>query len=99
MADLFDIDRTARISELVTLIKKYQKSYYNGESEISDFEFDKISLISDCVNLWLNSIFSSKFAIAWNIFPITFLKPIFFPYLIKTSYVFIKYFLLEKLPI
>ncbi len=42
MADLFDIDRTARISELVTLIKKYQKSYYNGESEISDFEFDKL---------------------------------------------------------
>ena len=40
--DLFDIDRTARISELVTLIKKYQASYYNGEAEISDFEFDKL---------------------------------------------------------
>ena len=42
MADLFDIDQSARISELSTLIKKYQDSYYNGEGEISDAEFDKL---------------------------------------------------------
>ncbi len=42
MPDLFDIDETARISELATLIKKYQDSYYNGEGEISDAEFDKL---------------------------------------------------------
>jgi len=42
MADLFDIDEQNRISELVTLIKKYQASYYNGEAEIEDAEFDKL---------------------------------------------------------
>lgn len=40
--DLFDIDETKRISELSLLIKKYQDSYYNGESEISDAEFDRL---------------------------------------------------------
>ena len=40
--DLFDIDGTTRISELATLIKKYQDSYYNGEAEISDAEFDRL---------------------------------------------------------
>ena len=45
MADLFDIDESARISELATLIKKYQDSYYNGEGEISDAEFDEIEAI------------------------------------------------------
>ncbi len=42
MADLFDIDKTSRINELSRLIKKYQDSYYNGEGEISDAEFDKL---------------------------------------------------------
>ena len=42
MSELFDIDQSARISELVRLIKKYQASYYNGEAEISDFEFDRL---------------------------------------------------------
>ncbi len=37
--DLFD---SARIEELSKLIKKYQDSYYNGEGEISDAEFDKL---------------------------------------------------------
>ncbi len=47
MGDLFDIeeaernsDKAKRISELQRLIKKYQESYYNGEGEISDAEFD-----------------------------------------------------------
>jgi len=31
-----------RIKELETLIVKYQDSYYNGEAEISDAEFDKL---------------------------------------------------------
>ena len=31
-----------RISELEKLITKYQASYYNGEGEISDAEFDKL---------------------------------------------------------
>ena len=31
-----------RISELEKLIEKYQASYYNGEAEISDAEFDKL---------------------------------------------------------
>ena len=31
-----------RISELEKLIEKYQASYYNGEAEISDSEFDKL---------------------------------------------------------
>lgn len=39
MNDLFT---DARISELVSLIKRYQKSYYNDEGEISDAEFDKL---------------------------------------------------------
>ena len=47
--DLFDIDdaqknsqQKLRINELEKLISKYQAQYYNGESEISDFEFDKL---------------------------------------------------------
>lgn len=39
MADLFE---SARIDELAALIKKYQDSYYNGEAEIEDAEFDKL---------------------------------------------------------
>ena len=39
MADLFE---SARIDELASLIKKYQDSYYNGEAEIEDAEFDKL---------------------------------------------------------
>ena len=42
MADLFDIERETRVSGLAALIKKYQDSYYNGEGEISDAEFDKL---------------------------------------------------------
>ena len=38
---LFD-DDALRINELVSLIKRYQASYYNGEGEISDAEFDKL---------------------------------------------------------
>ena len=37
-----DLFESARISELEGLIKKYQASYYNGEAEISDAEFDKL---------------------------------------------------------
>lgn len=51
--DLFDIEesqrqndeaisRRKRIRELEGLITKYQKSYYDGEGEISDAEFDKL---------------------------------------------------------
>ena len=39
MNDLFE---SARIEELAALIKKYQDSYYNGEAEIEDAEFDKL---------------------------------------------------------
>lgn len=49
MSDLFDVeeasrdnDKALRIKELSALIKKYQKSYYDGEGEISDAEFDKL---------------------------------------------------------
>lgn len=45
MDNLFDddeLDKAERISELSKLVKKYQDSYYNGEAEISDFEFDKL---------------------------------------------------------
>lgn len=49
MADLFDIDgaqaqsdRHTRVAELEKLIARYQKSYYNGEGEISDADFDKL---------------------------------------------------------
>ena len=41
MAELFD-EKNLRITELESLIKKYQKSYYDGEGEISDAEFDKL---------------------------------------------------------
>lgn len=34
--------RKTRIKELETLIPRYQASYYNGEAEISDAEFDKL---------------------------------------------------------
>ena len=47
--DLFDSEelneltkKNNRIRELEKLIKKYQKSYYNGEAEISDAEFDSL---------------------------------------------------------
>ena len=47
--DLFDIDeaqslsdKKIRIAELERLIKKYQDSYYNGEAEIEDSEFDRL---------------------------------------------------------
>jgi DNA ligase (NAD+) len=49
MSDLFNVgaevkrnNRLSRITELETLIIRYQKSYYNGEGEISDAEFDKL---------------------------------------------------------
>lgn len=41
MEELFD-EKNLRITELESLIKKYQKSYYDGEGEISDAEFDKL---------------------------------------------------------
>lgn len=34
--------KDTRITELEQLIQKHQKLYYNGEAEISDFEFDKL---------------------------------------------------------
>ena len=37
-----DLFTTQRISELEQLITKYQASYYTGEAEISDAEFDKL---------------------------------------------------------
>lgn len=37
-----DLFTTQRISELEKLIAKYQASYYNGEGEISDAEFDAL---------------------------------------------------------
>ena len=47
--DLFDINEAEkesnnklRIKELEKLITRYQKSYYNGEGEIEDSEFDKL---------------------------------------------------------
>ena len=53
--DLFDIEAAAkkssddlknssvkRISELEKLIVRYQNSYYNGESEIPDADFDRL---------------------------------------------------------
>ncbi|MDR0452793.1 MAG: NAD-dependent DNA ligase LigA [Treponema sp.] len=36
------MDNKSRISALEHLIKRYQDSYYNGEAEISDAEFDKL---------------------------------------------------------
>lgn len=49
MSDLFDVEeasreneKTLRIKELEKLIRKYQKSYYDGEGEISDAEFDRL---------------------------------------------------------
>ena len=49
MNSLFDIEevqqnneKLLRVKELETLIKKYQDSYYNGEAEISDAEFDSL---------------------------------------------------------
>jgi len=37
-----DLNNDARIKELENLITRYQKSYYDGEGEISDAEFDKL---------------------------------------------------------
>ncbi len=37
-----ELEKAQRIGELSKLVKKYQDSYYNGEAEISDFEFDKL---------------------------------------------------------
>lgn len=48
MAELFDdidrkdLDSASRIKELVSLITRYQASYYNGEGEVSDAEFDRL---------------------------------------------------------
>ena len=48
MAELFDdidrkdLDDASRIKELVSLITRYQASYYNGEGEVSDAEFDRL---------------------------------------------------------
>lgn len=48
MAELFDdidrkdLDGASRIKELVSLITRYQASYYNGEGEVSDVEFDRL---------------------------------------------------------
>ena len=40
--DIFDRDETTRVAELSTLIRRYQDSYYNGEAEIHDEEFDRL---------------------------------------------------------
>lgn len=47
--ELFDLDDAQkksdgkkRIAELERLIKRYQDSYYNGEAEVSDAEFDRL---------------------------------------------------------
>ena len=47
--DLFDMEeassqnqRFVRVKELESLITRYQNSYYNGEAEIADSEFDKL---------------------------------------------------------
>ena len=47
--ELFDVDDarkksddSKRIKELEKLIKRYQDSYYNGEAEVSDAEFDRL---------------------------------------------------------
>ena len=47
--ELFDLedaqkksDDSKRIKELEKLIKRYQDSYYNGEAEISDADFDRL---------------------------------------------------------
>ncbi|MBQ5999697.1 MAG: NAD-dependent DNA ligase LigA [Treponema sp.] len=37
-----DINSSARIKELVSLITRYQASYYNGEGEVPDSEFDAL---------------------------------------------------------
>ena len=37
-----EAEKKSRIKQLSDLIKKYQQSYYNGESEIPDAEFDKL---------------------------------------------------------
>ena len=48
MAELFDdidrkdLDGASRIKDLVSLITRYQASYYNGEGEVSDAEFDRL---------------------------------------------------------
>lgn len=49
MSELFNVDeelsknkKLERIQELEKLVKKYQKSYYDGEGEISDQEFDSL---------------------------------------------------------
>lgn len=46
MSDLFDIqeiqDKNDKIKDLEKKIIRYQKSYYNGEGEISDEEFDRL---------------------------------------------------------
>lgn len=40
--DRKDLDGASRIKELVSLITRYQASYYNGEGEVSDVEFDRL---------------------------------------------------------
>ncbi len=42
MVNKMDLFESQRISELESLITRYQKSYYDGEGEISDAEFDKL---------------------------------------------------------
>lgn len=42
MVNDMDLFESQRISELENLITRYQKSYYDGEGEISDAEFDKL---------------------------------------------------------
>ena len=42
MVNKMDLFESQRISELENLIARYQKSYYDGEGEISDAEFDKL---------------------------------------------------------
>ena len=37
-----DLFESQRVAELEALITRYQKSYYDGEGEISDAEFDKL---------------------------------------------------------
>lgn len=40
--DLFDGGDASRVEELSGLVRRYQDSYYNGEAEVSDAEFDAL---------------------------------------------------------
>ena len=52
---LCGMEKNERIQELEALIKRHQNLYYNAEPEISDADFDALTLAIPCLQRYLRT--------------------------------------------